>query len=266
MVASNDPHHPSVHSDLTGTGTLASGGSIQIALVANPNSGQDFAFSGSLSSFSLDDDADNALPNQQTTADLVAGDYTITQASVSTWALTDLVCGTAETIDATNRTVTVHLGAGENVTCTFTDTKRQPDGMIAKSLGGAYAGGNVYSSTPLTSQTKNRAIARGKTKTFFVQVQNDSLTSDSLSVSSILTGSTKFQVKFFQGSTDISARVNAGTYTTGTLASGAHVTITILVKAKLTTPASATRNIDLLITSRSASGSQDLVRAHVTRA
>ena len=267
VVDSNDPVHPSVHSDLTGTGTLASvTGSIQIVLDSRPNSSQNFAFSGGLGAFSLDDDSNAALPNHRTFAGLAAGDYTVTQGRVSKWALIDLSCSASETINKANRTVTIHLGAGENVICSFTDAKRQPDAKIATSSGGSYAGSNVYSSTAIGSQTKNLAVARGHTRSLFVKVQNDSPKKDSFLVDGSLSGSSKFSVKFFRGATDITAQVMAGTYSINNLAAGAEVTIEIRVTAKSSTPASATRNIDVLVTSKSAPAAQDLVRGHVTRA
>ena len=62
----------------------------------------------------------------------------------------------------------------------------------------------------------------------------------------------------------MTARVNAGTYNF-TLGAGSQVTLQIRVTVKSGTAASATRNIDVTMKSKS-STSKDVVRAHVTRA
>ena len=93
---------------------------------------------------------------------------------------------------------------------------------------------------------------------------NNGLDSDTFNVHSTLTGSIKFAVKFFNAATDVTARVNAGTYNL-TLNAGQTITIRIDVKAVSGTPASGTRNIDLTAKSKT-STAKDVVRAHVSRA
>jgi hypothetical protein len=122
----------------------------------------------------------------------------------------------------------------------------------------------IYAGSAQPSQTLNQAIAIGQTKSFYVHLTNSSLDSDSFNVFSTLTGSTKFKVSFFVGATDVTARVNAGTYNIS-LNAGQTVTMEIRVKAKSGTPAAATRNIDLTMKSKS-STAKDVVRAHVSRA
>ncbi len=98
--------------------------SITIVENAVPDAAQDFPFSGcqgaSCGLFALDDDADPALPNTVSASGLTAGTYTITQApGVNHWVLDDIFCDTGENVDVDNRTVTITLGATEDVTCTF---------------------------------------------------------------------------------------------------------------------------------------------------
>ena len=98
--------------------------SITIVEDAVPNAAQDFTFTGcqgaSCSPFAVDDDADPALPNTVNASGLTAGTYTITQApGVNHWVLDDIFCDTGENVDVENRTVTITLGAAEDVTCTF---------------------------------------------------------------------------------------------------------------------------------------------------
>jgi hypothetical protein len=107
-------------------------GVITIIKDAVPNDAQDFSFSGNspINSFSLDDDADGTLPNQQVFT-VPAGSYSIQETSVSGWDLTNIACQTADANDTTSvslasRLVTVDLDYGEEVICTFTNTAEQP--------------------------------------------------------------------------------------------------------------------------------------------
>ena len=98
--------------------------SITIVEDAVPNAAQDFPFTGcrgaSCSVFALDDDADPALPNTVSASGLAVGTYTISQApGANHWVLDDIFCDTGENVDVENRTVTITLGAAEDVTCTF---------------------------------------------------------------------------------------------------------------------------------------------------
>jgi len=171
-------------------------------------------------------------------------------AKVNGWSLKSLTCDTSETINKTKRKVTINLASGQNVTYTYTETQRLPDESIALTSGGPYAGVGIYASSAQPSQTQNQAIGIGQTKSFYVNLTNNSLDSDTFNVFSTLTGSTKFGVKFFYGATDVTARVNAGTYNF-TLNAGQTITIRIQVTAKSGTAASATRNIDLTMKSKS---------------
>jgi hypothetical protein len=110
-------------------------GSITIVKDAIPNSALDFNFTSTsdqattIGSFSLDDDADGTLPNSRTFSNLAPGNYTVTEAGlpIAGWDLTNLVCvgGGANTSTSTATGVaTIGLDAGENVTCTYTNTKQ----------------------------------------------------------------------------------------------------------------------------------------------
>ena len=103
-------------------------GSITIIKDAQPDGAQDFSFSsttGTIVPFALDDDSDPTLSNTKVISNLNPGAYTFTEGVVSGWTLSQIVCtpGTAVT-NTGNRTATVTLLAGANVTCTFIN--RQP--------------------------------------------------------------------------------------------------------------------------------------------
>jgi uncharacterized repeat protein (TIGR01451 family) len=96
---------------------------------AIPNDAQDFAFTttgtGSAafnSGFSLDDDADPALPNTRTfTFDgTQLGAKTVTEGPTAGWNLTGLTCSKGSTAGST---ASVTLTAGDAVTCTYENTK-----------------------------------------------------------------------------------------------------------------------------------------------
>ena len=151
------------------TCTAMQPGKITIIKDAQPNDAQDFDFSGNspINSFSLDDDAEGTLPNQQTFT-VPAGSYSVQESSVSNWDLTALACQTADVTDTTStdlgsRLATIDVDYGETITCTFTNVKRgkitvikdaQPDSddNFTISIGGAGAG--ISSSTmqiPMTA-------------------------------------------------------------------------------------------------------------------
>ncbi|MGH2766613.1 MAG: prealbumin-like fold domain-containing protein, partial [Actinomycetota bacterium] len=108
-------------------------GSITIVKDAVPDDPQDFSYTttGGLSpaAFSLDDDADGTLSNTRTFTGLLPGTYTVAEdADPAGWQLTDIAClgGGGDTSDA-GRIATIGLDPGEDVTCTFENTK---DGEI----------------------------------------------------------------------------------------------------------------------------------------
>ena len=110
--------------------TTASTGTLTIVKDAQPDGPQDFHFTTvgtGLSAFDLDDDPTNAtLPNTKTFINLAAGvPFTVTEDEVSGWTVPSIQClvavpgSTTTFTDQLNRTFTVNLEAGANVTCTF---------------------------------------------------------------------------------------------------------------------------------------------------
>jgi hypothetical protein len=103
-------------------------GSITVVKDAVPDSSQDFGFTAtglSPSGFSLDDDADGTLSDQRQFSGLLPGTYTVSEgADPAGWQLTDITCtgGGPNTSDA-GRTATIGLDPGEDVVCTFTNSR-----------------------------------------------------------------------------------------------------------------------------------------------
>lgn len=102
-------------------------GKITIIKDSLPNDGQDFRFTTTLgSSFILDDDGNphNSRSNKKVFNNVADGTYTVTEALESGWKLTELSCNDQNSQTNLNtRTATIHLELGEEVTCTFKNTK-----------------------------------------------------------------------------------------------------------------------------------------------
>ena len=121
-----------------GPGVGGDSGTLTIIKDAQPNDPQDFHFAtigAGLSAFDLDDDGTNANPlsNSITFTNLAAGiPFTVTEDAVSGWTVPSIQClvavpGLTTTFtDQLNRTFTVNLEAGANVTCTFINVKTTP--------------------------------------------------------------------------------------------------------------------------------------------
>lgn len=95
------------------------------------NDAEDFRFAtnfdaspsyGYQSSFDLDDDSNGTLPNTRSFS-LVPGAYTVQEAAEDHWKLTGLVCTDEDADNLDARQIAVNLEAGEEVVCTFTNTK-----------------------------------------------------------------------------------------------------------------------------------------------
>ena len=116
--------------EITVTYTNTKRGSITVVKNALPDNAADFSFTSTIPSnpsFSLDDDSDPALSDTVTFSDLIPTTYTITEAALAGWKLTDLVIVEAmpanSTINLVTGVATIVVDPGEAVTVTFTNTK-----------------------------------------------------------------------------------------------------------------------------------------------
>jgi hypothetical protein len=123
---------------------------------------------------------------------------------------------------------------------------RKADGRIRIGTG-SYAGNNVYNLTGLT-QTKTKSAARGSTITFGISLQNDATTgSDKFKVQATnVTPGSGYTVTYFNGTTNITSAVVAGTWTSKSLAPGA--TQLIKAKVKVLSGAAVNSNVTRLLT------------------
>ena len=98
---------------------IVSTGTITIVKDAIPDSEQDFAFTGSLGAFSLDDDGDdeNELSNQMTVI-VDPGTYNVAEEPVPEgWNLANATCDDGSPVTA------IQVSPSENVVCTFTNNE-----------------------------------------------------------------------------------------------------------------------------------------------
>ena len=103
-------------------------GSITIVKDAAPDSGTDFGFTDNITNCNigtLDDDGagGSATPNQATCT-VAPNTYTVSENTLPAgWALTSIVCSDGSPVNLGNRSASIGVGPGENVTCTFTNTQ-----------------------------------------------------------------------------------------------------------------------------------------------
>jgi hypothetical protein len=109
---------------------------------------------------------------------------------------------------------------------------RQPDGRIRLGAG-ASIGNDVYD-TSGTGQSRTGSAAQGATITFGISVQNDGSAVDSLTVKATGIAAGGYSVRYFRGTTDITAAVVAGMYEISSLAPTMVSVITARVTVKPT--------------------------------
>jgi hypothetical protein len=156
---------------------------------------------------------------------------------------------------ATNATIADSQGVGTIVDNDHPTGK--PDGRIRMGTG-AYVGNNVYNTTGL-SQSLTGAAKKGKTVTFTISIQNDGSSKDSFRL--LVTGpvSALYTVSYFHGTTNITAKVVAGTFTTPGVKKNKAYLITVKVKVLKTATVGSSVSRLVTITSIGDGSKQDAV-------
>ena len=112
---------------IMGAGILLAKGTITVVKNAVPDNPQDFSFTTDLGpSFILDDDADATYSNTKVFNDVDAGSYYVTETVPLWWDLTSITFAgdTDSGSSSAGSTATIDLDLGEQITVTFTNTKR----------------------------------------------------------------------------------------------------------------------------------------------
>jgi hypothetical protein len=154
----------------------------------------------------------------------------------------------------------ITLGAGPPPPLVY-----QPDNLIKLSSDSAYLGNNIYN-TDGSSQTRSVSVKRGKSATFFAQIQNDGQGTDSFTVKGN-GASTGFTVQYLQGSSgsvDITSAVSAGTYKVNNMPVGANQVIRLVVGVGRNASVGASQTCLITSTSLTDSSKRDAVKAVVT--
>jgi CSLREA domain-containing protein len=159
-----------------------------------------------------------------------------------TWNFSGAVAGPKATATATDSSSDTSAFSAP-----VTATPRRPDGRIRKGSG-SYVGDNIYNNTG-ANQTRSGKGAKGATLTFGVSVQNDG-PSDSFLIHAFGSATSQYTITYLHGSTDITAAVVAGSFTTPALSSGSTYLITVKVKVGSTASASSsvTRFVSIIST------------------
>ena len=124
---------------------------------------------------------------------------------------------------------------------------------------------NVYN-TNGAGQKRSGSAAPGHSLTFGISIQNDGTATDRFTVKATGTTVSGYRVKYFQGTTDITAAVVAGTYETPSLAPGAKYLIIAIVKVKSAAAVGSRVTRRVTLTSVGDSAKQDTVKFIVKRA
>lgn len=238
---------------------------VTIVETSVPTNKQDFAFSGDLGSFTLDQDSDPTLPRKTTITGLAPGTYTVTQAKVPAWTLKTISCAGAD-ISVSSGTAVIYVQNGDALTCTFTNVKRRPDLSIALSASGPYKGDNYYSATPVKAQTQRRDLVEpGFEYDYLVSVQNDGKLADAFTIGASVTGSATVTASFWSGTTDITGDVLAGSFRTSSLLPGAKTTLVLRVMVAAEAVAGDKQTVVISGQSVAEPVAVDVVRAVTTR-
>jgi hypothetical protein len=132
---------------------------------------------------------------------------------------------------------------------------RLPDASTGATAAGHFAGDNVYSSTG-AGEVRDARVKRGGRVTSYVKIQNDGLVAASFDIRGT-GGAHGITARYFRGRTNITTEVQAGIYSTASLAPRASVVLRVVVRAGTSSAARAT----FLTTARSQAGTpRDAVR------
>jgi len=139
----------------------------------------------------------------------------------------------------------------------------QPDGLIRRYSESVPAGGDIYN-TDAVGQTRTALVTRGGRARFVVRVENDGTSFDHLVIAGTR-NTPRFGIRYFFGSSDVSARVRAGVYRFPAVAVGTHRALTVEVTAKPTAPVRSKVAVGIRVTSEMDPTAVDRVKAVVYR-
>jgi Ca2+-binding RTX toxin-like protein len=139
---------------------------------------------------------------------------------------------------------------------------RATDLMVARRLKGPYVGRDTYNTTG-EDQTIRVSARRGETVTFYVRGRNEGIFPDRIRFQGC-SSSTGFGVRYYRGSTEITAAVTSGSFTSPLLDPGERVTLRLTVLVKRLAKVGDTKTCRVTGYSQAAVRAQDTIRVAVT--
>src|SRR5215510_7365010 len=223
QIENNDQPPPQIL-DTTVTCTPAQAtGSITIIKTAIGGNGT-FSFSGTLGNFQITTVNGSGT---QSFGSLQPGTYTVTETVPGGWAFTRLSCSSSSTISATTATIT--LGAGQNITCTYTNTAQAPQTGTITIVKSAIGGNSTFSFSGTLGSFQITTV-NGTGSQSFPNLQPGTYT-----VTETVPGGWTFTTLSCSGSSTVS-----GTTATITLVAGQNITCTYTNTFQGTTTGSIT--------------------------
>lgn len=130
---------------------------------------------------------------------------------------------------------------------------------------GSFKGNNNYNRSGRDQSFTSRNLPAGATRNFVVRIQNDGTGTDTITVQG-QGSSSHFRIRYFDGPTNVTAAVTAGTYKLTNLAAGTSGELRVEMKVENSAPNNATVTATVTATSTAGTyGYQDVVKSTVSR-
>jgi hypothetical protein len=136
---------------------------------------------------------------------------------------------------------------------------RIPDARIGGAAAGPFGGNDVYNATGV-GEVRSVTVARGKSTTAYVSIQNDGIVPAQFRVHGSGTA-TGYAPSWYSGASNITASARAGSYLTALIAPGAAVTLRLVVNVSKT---SASAGVFYTTVSSTPGTPTDTVRVKIT--
>lgn len=102
-----------------------------------------------------------------------------------------------------------------------------PDARIGLKSVGPFSGNSIYSPTA-AGESRTLWVTRRRTGTFYVSIQNDGLVAAVFTIKGT-GGARGITVRYYKGATNVTTRVKAGTYSTGSIVARGTITLRMVV-------------------------------------
>jgi len=129
----------------------------------------------------------------------------------------------------------------------FVNVTNPPDALIKRGADpdSAYAGNNIYQTTPAGDQVKTQSVLGGETASYHVKIENDGNVRRTYLVKAVESADTGWTVTYKVGATDVSNAIRSGGYTTPALDPGGSVVIEVKMQADAAATGGASKSTTL---------------------